>query len=106
MDSKQLVYFKETINLIKQKNIPTYLVIAPYTNAPLNMNEYVDFLERNTEIMVLDYSKFFCDNPNDYFFDRGHLNFKGATIFTEEVLDQINKLEQVRLAGNASPDGV
>lgn len=97
VDAEQLHYFIETITLIKEKQVPVYLVIAPYTYSPLNMNEYLDFIERNTGLSVLDYSNYFCVDPTTYFFDSGHLNFNGASIFTAEVLDSINTLERIRL---------
>ena len=66
IDKEQLDYFFETINFIREKQIPIYFVIAPYTTPPLNVNEYVDFIERITEVSVLDYSNYFCGNPTNY----------------------------------------
>lgn len=86
-DVKQLESFLETVQYIRENEVSLKLVIAPYPNVPVNINEYVQLIESITKLTVDDYSKWYCEAPDEYFFDEGHLNYKGARLFTKNILE-------------------
>ena len=88
-DSKQIEYFMETIKFLRKNNVSIRLVIAPYTHIPSNMGEYTSFIENLTGLPVENYSNRFCDSPENYFFDEGHLNATGARLFTKIVMNNL-----------------
>ena len=91
MNLEQLRSFTNNVKKLKGE---VYLVIAPYSYAPENINEYSTFLNSISGLEVLDYSALFCDNPDEFFFDSGHLNTAGANEFTRILLRSLeNKLE-------------
>lgn len=92
VDTNKVNAFKETIALAKQQNIKLFAVYSPIY---VVYDRYKDFeifedICSNEGIPYFDYSKdrVFIGNK-EYFSDVLHLNLKGATIFSKQVVDRV-----------------
>ncbi len=93
----QLKYLKDIIKLCKEKNIRLVLL-----NTPLHENCFklipekfisdyystLKDLEDKDNIILFDYPEYKL--PDDDFGDGNHLNKKGASVFTPEVMNRLN----------------
>jgi hypothetical protein len=83
--------FKKIISMCQQKNIKLILIQPPlYDPMDIGFRERLKQLTHN-KISFFDFNH---QNPiyknKDYFYDRTHLNRKGATIFTDEIAQYLN----------------
>ena len=91
----KLSCFKKIIAMCKEKNVQLILITPPLFD-PMDgaFKERLKQLTKN-EIPFFDYNN---QNPiyknKDYFYDRTHLNRKGAMIFTDEI---VNYLKPIKL---------
>ncbi|MDF2987176.1 MAG: hypothetical protein K0R50_2686 [Eubacterium sp.] len=94
-DEKQLEYFKKTINLCKENNIPVLMVTVPMPKPTMDFMKDYDksykYLKTTADSMKVDYIDFNLLNrksgtfTNDMFYDSNHLNTKGTHILDENL---------------------
>ena len=79
----QLTYLQKIVRLCEEKNIRLYFVNVPMYNAGhyFNMDNFYQCIDTNfREIPFLDYGDMLF--PDSCFMDAGHLNRRGAEIFS------------------------
>lgn len=82
----QLKYFNEIIKLCNEKNIKIYLLNAPLFDGTKVFTPPTE----NKEFTILDYGDLF-KGKNDLFADFVHLNAKGANLFTDKLITDLNQ---------------
>lgn len=80
------VVFNEIVEICKRQDINLVLFVAPYSSKMKNI-EYIDKLKERYPNLI-DMSRGYKD---DLFYNYGHLNHKGAQIFTRDLFKQISK---------------
>jgi len=90
LSTPQVVYLKKIIDLCKEKNVEVVLITTPMYGAKPNdrLNRYLN--KNFQDITYLDYSA--KNFPDEYYFDVDHLNYKGAEIFSKEIMMDIDTL--------------
>ncbi|PHR45588.1 MAG: hypothetical protein COA32_13100 [Fluviicola sp.] len=94
-DEKKIEEIYDFLELCIKNNIDTYIFISPTYKKYLNKSEYHKILrkiQKKYKIKVvnfLNHPEFIEDSK--YFKDPLHLNEQGANIFTEMVIDTLNK---------------
>lgn len=87
----KLECFKKIVSMCQEKNIKLILIQPPLydTMDPSFRGRLVELTEN--KIAFFDYNR---QNPmyknKEYFYDRTHLNLKGATVFTNEIAQYLN----------------
>jgi hypothetical protein len=95
-------YFKEILELCREKQIPVFLVKYPvsleYFNAAAGYFSIRDFYKRidaitenYPNIYLLDYQSIFFNKPQ-YLADSDHVNKKGAALLSKQIKDAISRL--------------
>ncbi len=90
----KLECFKKIRAICKEKNIKLILVLPPFfdTMDPKFKERVLQLSENNS-----DFFEFNHQNPiyksKDYYYDRTHLNNKGAKIFSNELADYLNGIK-------------
>ena len=89
---KQIKAFYKSINYINQLNIPIFLYVAPITeklySSAQNNNEF-DSLMIATGLPYINFNKTSTLTDSIHFYDKGHLNFDGVSIFNDELIDSL-----------------
>lgn len=75
----------EIITICAKEKIKLVLFTAPFSKNTENIS-YIDSLKSKFPNLK-DYSRLFDDNK--YFKDKGHLNFEGANLFTETIIQDL-----------------
>ena len=90
-DAAKLISFKNFIKICNDNNIQLLLACAPnFGNPSIGFKERMEsFSGAGTYLMSYDTSNTVYKNAN-YYFDLGHLQKNGATIFTAEIVNFIN----------------
>jgi hypothetical protein len=90
IDSNRVRAFNEFVSLTKNNGINLLIIISPYIHNlydNTDSRKYIFDYCTNNKINCLEYSglnKFLI--KKDLFIDEGHLNLKGATILTEDII--------------------
>lgn len=99
MYEKTETYFRKTIELAKENNIPILIIKSPYADISVAQQEIYNAVEEmvNTEygLPFINYNLFNYKTEINYETDAqdgSHLNFKGAKKFTTVLADDIKQL--------------
>ena len=91
--------FKELIRICREKDIRLIFVYAPvyyeFNDFVVNYEEIKGIYRQYAEqygVDFLDYTSSDISRQEDFFFNSQHLNYKGATLFSEELAQDIIRL--------------
>jgi lysophospholipase L1-like esterase len=89
LSKKRLDSFVGIAESLRKQDIQLIVVIPPFNSniLPTSYKKYLTWLESKKEefdFRIWNYSNDFSLN-NEYFWDRGHLNIKGAELFSSEL---------------------
>lgn len=91
INNNQIKAFEKTIKTLELQGILVVLVEAPITqwekNRITNYNLVNSYL-KNLGLMYINYNEQ-ASYPNNLFYDSNHLNQKGVTLFSEDLLEKI-----------------
>lgn len=106
--SKQMKYFEKIVKLAKDENVPLLLVKTP-SNATQDEQKSFNFIKKLAESYGVEfvnynfnYSQIGLDMQQD-FYDKSHLNYKGAEKFTRFFANEIKDKTDVNK--DESPNG-
>ncbi len=95
--------FTEIVKQIKARKITPILVITPmYINGQKHFKNYNDFLltakniAAETQVPFWDFSKSNVVLNEDFYYNNGHLNSKGADMFSTQIADSLKSLIGVK----------
>ncbi len=99
VDSSLIPMFKEVLDDVKERNIKMVFVVPPlhheHTNSYIYHDEFMQFLTREAlayNIPILNYHEHPITAVDSLFRDPQHVNIKGAEVFTEIVVKDIQKI--------------
>ncbi len=93
---KQMLYLEKIVALAKEKDIPLLLVKTP-SNATLEEQKLFNFIEKfanENDIEFINYNLFYPQIGlvmEEDFYDKSHLNYKGAQKFTRFFADYLKE---------------
>lgn len=99
-NNKQINDFKKIIDLIKNHNSRLILVQSPefITNSKrkyIKNNDIIRSIARDNNLIFLNYNEDMISNINfnkEFYYDAGHLNQDGSTIFSDKLARDLNGL--------------
>jgi len=95
LPEKKLYYLEQTIQLVKNENIPLVFFAAPYniTEEKQETVNYAKTIAEKYDIPFIDFNVIYNEIELDYstdLFDAEHINYNGATKVTNYLADFIN----------------
>ena len=96
IEEKQKEYFYKIINLAKENNIPLVLVKTPSNVVEKDQKLFntVKKMAEKENVPFIDFNRRYDEiglDIKDHFFDKSHLNYKGAEKFTRYFAKEISK---------------
>lgn len=96
LSEKEITYFYKIIELAKEHNIPLFFVKAP-SNADENDQKLFNSIQKLAEdngVQFVNYNNEYDKisfNINEDFYDKSHLNYRGADVFTKYFAKDMQK---------------
>lgn len=106
MDLRKDPYIKKFFDLTRERNIPVLLIETPVLQGFFQQRTaippyYQELRSRYPNVFQAESGWKFKYYPNNLFFDSGHLNMKGAQVFTKEIYSEFQEVfgDQLRQLG-------